>query len=952
VAVALATRALPRQAFTYAETALRNIRTGRQEWAIVPALRAKSILGSEFHKNLTSDESSTYEQRRGRLREAEALLTQAIVFATREKQPRTAADAFLDRSFVRTLLILPGEAHSDVEEAYKLAPDDPSVMSAFAESKRMRGDLDGAILLIRKALQPAPRVDFQFQLAAALRARGKSGDNREAADLLMQLPANGPLPPTGRDHACMLAIDCLCRDERFEEAQRFLDSIPTGLLSPSSLHTIQARLYLSRNDVPKANAEADAALAANTPSTPRDELEYLASLLSDMGRHNDALPIWQKVVRPGEVGTDPKRLLNTAYRLQRHDIILDICDRLRMAGVYDEDLLQYEVHVLEQYDPDEAIRLLQERLTSHPDDLATQLHLSKIALRIGRNELVRADPSRMPSPATVTPFFGAVAVQILKTQGKPNEALLYAYELLRLNFLDPGAHRAYQFVLLPFGPMPSIEDHDTVQANSAVTILEDGTGEERTFVIEPILSDGHRFQDELPLTATLAQELIGKRAGDGVVLASGSLAPRNGRITKILNKYVSRYQDSISNWQIRFPDHPGIESVAIVKKPDESPDLSMVLASIDRRQQGAQRAKDIYYTKPVPIHMFAEQFGKNAFQGICMMAVDEGFTVDCAVGSREEVVDALQNLRIANEIVLEMTAIGTLALLNIESVLQNLGTQILVSQATVNELTEMIARDEMETGEGGYLSKQGDQPVYTRRDPKEHQNHIERLKALLSTIRSCARIIPGREAIALEPEKRKGLDSAFGRYGTEAILLASQPGRILWTDDNRMARFARTEHGVRRVWTQVLLQHALESGRINQEDFSRASAKLVGFEYGFTSVNPNTLVSGSRIAEWEHGRWPLRQAIAQFASDSVDLVVLLRLALFFIVELYREPIPVEKRDSIFTAILDSLALKPGAGAALESLEGKLVELFGLNAVGAQQANECLRRWLASRNFRV
>jgi hypothetical protein len=335
-----------------------------------------------------------------------------------------------------------------------------------------------------------------------------------------------------------------------------------------------------------------------------------------------------------------------------------------------------------------------------------------------------------------------------------------------------------------------------------------------------------------------------------------------------------------------------------------------------------------------------------------MMAVEEGFTVDCAVGSREEVVDGLQNLRIANEVVLEMTAIGTLALLNIESVLRNLGTQVLVSQATINELTEMISRDELETGEGGFVSKQGNQPVYTRRDPKEHQKHIERLKALLSTIRSCARIIPAREAIALEPEKRQVIDSAFGRYGTEAILLAGQPGRILWTDDNRMARFARTEHGVRRVWTQLLLQHCLEAGTITQEDFSRASAKLVGFDYGFTSVNPNTLMSASRIAEWEHGGWPLRQAVAQFSSDSVDLVVLLRLALFFIVELYREPISVEKRDRIFTAILDSLALKPGAPAALESLQGKLAGLFGLNAVGAEQATECLRRWLGSRNFRV
>ncbi len=157
------------------------------------------------------------------------------------------------------------------------------------------------------------------------------------------------------------------------------------------------------------------------------------------------------------------------------------------------------------------------------------------------------------------------------------------------------------------------------------------------------------------------------------------------------------------------------------------------------------------------------------------MAVDEGFTVDCAVGSREQVADGLRNLRIANEIVLEMTAIGTLALLNIESVLKNLGTQVVVSQATINELTEMITRDELETGEGGFVSRQGDQPVYIRRDAQEHQNHIKRLKALLDTIRSCARVIPAREAIALEPERRKVLDSAFGHYGTEAILLAGHP---------------------------------------------------------------------------------------------------------------------------------------------------------------------------------
>jgi len=96
----------------------------------------------------------------------------------------------------------------------------------------------------------------------------------------------------------------------------------------------------------------------------------------------------------------------------------------------------------------------------------------------------------------------------------------------------------------------------------------------------------------------------------------------------------------------------------------------------------------------------------------------------------------------------------------------------------------------------------------------------------------------------------------------------------------------------------------------------------------------------------------LKQAIAQFGSGSVDLVVLLRLALLFIIQLYREPIPVDTRDSLFAEILDSLALKPGAIGALQSSQAKFVELFGLNAVGAQQASECLERWLNSHSFKI
>jgi len=109
-------------------------------------------------------------------------------------------------------------------------------------------------------------------------------------------------------------------------------------------------------------------------------------------------------------------------------------------------------------------------------------------------------------------------------------------------------------------------------------------------------------------------------------------------------------------------------------------------------------------------------------------------------------------------------------------------------------------------------------------------------------------------------------------------------------------------------------------------------------------------MSASRIAEWRPQHWPLKQAIAHFASEFVDLIVLLRLAVFFVIQIYSQPLPVETRDPLFTAILDSLAVKPGAVAAIRLLQVNLSELFGPNEIGAQQSSECLRRWLDSHSL--
>jgi hypothetical protein len=94
----------------------------------------------------------------------------------------------------------------------------------------------------------------------------------------------------------------------------------------------------------------------------------------------------------------------------------------------------------------------------------------------------------------------------------------------------------------------------------------------------------------------------------------------------------------------------------------------------------------------------------------------------------------------------------------------------------------------------------------------------------------------------------------------------------------------------------------------------------------------------------ETGHRPVRFRFSGLGCPSEDRSAL-------IIQLYREPIPVETRDALFNQALDSLVVKSGALEYFRALHGNLAELFGLNAVGAQQASDCLRRWLESRNFK-
>src|SRR5262249_37596008 len=127
------------------------------------------------------------------------------------------------------------------------------------------------------------------------------------------------------------------------------------------------------------------------------------------------------------------------------------------------------------------------------------------------------------------------------------------------------------------------------------------------------------------------------------------------------------------------------------------------------------------------------------------------------------------------------------------------------------------------------------------------------------------------ELAELDPELRDQLVFAFGQHGLEGMLLARAPGHVLWTEDLALSDIASAEFGVRRVWTQVVVQHAAELGIIPPDDYLAASAKLLGLGYEATWFNPFILVKAGELSGWSPERWPLNKALDQFAHAGVRL---------------------------------------------------------------------------------
>ena len=399
-------------------------------------------------------------------------------------------------------------------------------------------------------------------------------------------------------------------------------------------------------------------------TTAKPDLRQLAALLLRLGMDADALPLLTRTATAGQFDDDTRRLLECASRTRSHQLILDTCKALRESGQGDRRLIDCEVDILQQYDRQAAIEILRQHLQRHADDQLARLRLSMLGLLTDQPALVTADVEQLPSVEDAKPgTVGRAVVWVLQHSGKDWDALPYAYAMLRRNMDDPEAHLIYCNVLLmgekkrwPFDVLNGVE------AGLKVVYQEAGDVESRWLVIEEDEPDADA--NEYPPDHPRVKAMMGKKPGETFILAAVAVQQRTAKVVELMSKYVYRFQDSIAQFQVRFPDRGDLQQMRFENKGpagEEQLDFSPFFAWAEKRREQFAQVLGIYRKQPTPIAVLTGFIGRNVFDTM------ETLVSDATLGMRwcfqpvaSEWDDAARAFRANKTVVLDMIALYTL----------------------------------------------------------------------------------------------------------------------------------------------------------------------------------------------------------------------------------------------------------------------------------------------------
>ncbi len=843
---------------------------------------------------------------------------------------RTArADWIINRSTALQLLGRTEAAIKDLDTAIEIEPAHSMLLRNRSLLAFEQGDRKRAIDFLEK-IQSQPEIyEAQILVANILFADKRYDEAITKLDALLKTNPSSEL----QDKAKCWLVRVHIAAERIKEAELILT--PMLKSSPTSvLNLINAALISSKK---KKNDEAISHLieAYNYTLDSKDFLEIveLAAELFIHEQFKEAATLYEKIADTNQNSQLTQWLVQSYYNSGEIAKALRICQKLREKYGPLENVSVMEVVIYEEIgDMKQAETVCKEYLNKFPTDYDMQIRLGMVLFRSNKmaevdNVLESLPDSKNFSFLKELPLEGSFQLALLHQKSKPQKALKIMYEVRRMRYNEPDAHLKYISVFHSVEKeIREILNPTQVEKDTAVQI---NISDQDWYIIEE-RDDADITRNERDMKDPLVQKLLKKQKN--VVVRIGK---KTVEILGIKSKFSYAYQESLRKYEHLFPTDEGMETVKLddSSEIDDKERFRPMLDKVDQQYEIIRQIEELYQDKYLTIGFFTNLAGGNSLDTWSSLMANPKLGIRCSIGNTEERNNALSLLNQHNlKLVVDIISLITLHCLDAANIVVDTFGKLCIAQSTIDELQRIISEREgmWSKREGMIVGKKGNRYVKQIINPEETKHGIEYLKKITDWIRKNCEIGQATVGLEINQLRRRELNSRLQQHFLDTILLASQPGHLLFSDDGHLRHYAKTNFNketatnfqIDGVWTQVLLEHCVKQKLLDKVDYDEMTIKLVCSRYYHTAFDADLLLEIAKRANWTLLE-PYNSFMLALGAERMNLNSALDVTADFLFKLWDTSALFRQKEFLTLGLLTGLTFGRNTHTILKQLESRI-----------------------------